>query len=34
MADGRAEELPSGDEIAAQLEEFLREMDDDKGRSE
>ena len=26
--------LPSGDEIAAQLEQFLREMDDDKGRSE
>jgi proteasome assembly chaperone (PAC2) family protein len=26
--------LPSGDEIAAQLEEFLREMDDDQGRSE
>jgi hypothetical protein len=26
--------LPSGDEIAAQLEAFLREMDDDKGRSE
>ncbi len=27
-------ELPSGDEIAEQLEAFLREMDDDKGRSE
>ena len=26
--------LPSGDELAAQLEEFLRELDDDKGRSE
>ncbi len=26
--------LPSGDEIAAQLEAFLRDMDDDKGRSE
>ncbi len=31
MAD---EPMPSGDEIAAQLEAFLREMDDDKGRSE
>ena len=28
------EPLPSGDEIAAQLEQFLREMDEDKGRSE
>jgi predicted ATP-grasp superfamily ATP-dependent carboligase len=28
------EPLPSGDEIAEQLEAFLREMDDDKGRSE
>ena len=28
MADG---DLPSGDEIAEQLEAFLREMDDDKG---
>lgn len=28
------EPLPSGDEIAAQLEAFLRDMDDDKGRSE
>ena len=27
-------DLPSGDEIAEQLEAFLREMDDDKGRSE
>jgi predicted ATP-grasp superfamily ATP-dependent carboligase len=27
-------ELPSGDEIAEQLEAFLRAMDDDKGRSE
>ncbi len=26
--------LPTGDEIAEQLEAFLREMDDDKGRSE
>lgn len=34
MADMSDEPLPSGDEIAAQLEQFLREMDDDKGRSE
>jgi hypothetical protein len=37
MADASAmadEPIPSGDEIAAQLEAFLREMDDDKGRSE
>jgi hypothetical protein len=35
MADmGDGEPLPSGDEIAAQLEQFLRDMDDDKGRSE
>ena len=26
--------LPSGDDIAAQFQEFLRELDDDKGRSE
>jgi hypothetical protein len=34
LADMSDEPLPSGDEIAAQLEQFLREMDDDKGRSE
>ena len=34
LADMADEPLPSGDEIAAQLEQFLREMDDDKGRSE
>ena len=34
MADMSDEPLPSGDEIAAQLEQFMREMDDDKGRSE
>jgi hypothetical protein len=28
LVDG--EELPSGDEIAAQLEDFLREMDEGK----
>jgi hypothetical protein len=32
MGDG--EPIPTGDEIAAQLEQFLRDMDDDKGRSE
>jgi len=34
MSDMAEEPIPSGDEIAAQLEAFLREMDDDKGRSE
>jgi proteasome assembly chaperone (PAC2) family protein len=34
MADMSDEPIPSGDEIAAQLEQFLREMDDDKGRSD
>ncbi len=34
MARLADEPLPSGDEIAEQLEQFLREMDDDKGRSE
>jgi len=33
-SDMAQEPIPSGDEIAAQLEAFLREMDDDKGRSE
>jgi len=34
MADLADEPLPTGDEIAEQLEQFLRQMDDDKGRSE
>jgi hypothetical protein len=34
MSDMAEEPIPSGDEIAAQLEAFLREMDDDTGRSE
>lgn len=34
LADLGDEPLPSGDEIAAAVEQFLREMDDDKGRSE
>lgn len=34
LTELRDEPLPTGDEIAAQLEQFLRDMDDGKGRSE
>jgi hypothetical protein len=34
LTELRDEPLPTGDEIAAQLEQFLRDMDDGKGRPE